>query len=100
MPGLLVLVIGVAAVFYGWDAVQGRVLSEMRGLVGEAGAKTVQEMIATASRPKGSSLVTQIVGGAGLVLGATGFFLQLQDAINSMWGAKGNEQRKGIAAMV
>lgn len=100
MPGLLVLVIATAGAVWGWEDVQDRVLTEMEALVGRGGAETVREMIAVAARPKGSSMVTQVVGLAGLVFGATGFFLQLQDALNSMWGAKANAKRKGIVPLV
>ena len=100
MPGLLVLAIGAASTVVGWEAVQSRVLSETEGFVGAEGAKTVREIIASASQPKGSTLFTKILGSLALVFGATGFFLQLQDALNAMWGAKGNERRAGIGAMI
>jgi membrane protein len=100
MPGLLVLAIGAASTVFGWNAVQSRVLSEAEGFVGAEGANTIREVIAASAQPKGSSLFAKILGSLALVFGATGFFLQLQDALNAMWGAKGNERRKGIGAMV
>jgi membrane protein len=100
MPGLLAMVIAAAGAVWGFEAVQRRVLHEMRGLVGEEGGRAVQAMVATAMQPKGSSFATQAVAIGGLVFGASGFFLQLQDALNTMWGAKGNEKRKGVLHLV
>jgi membrane protein len=100
MPGLLALVIAVAGAVWGFESVQQRVLSEMRGLVGSEGGRAVQEMVSAAMNPKGSSLATQAIAIAGVVFGASGFFLQLQDALNTMWGAKKNAKKQGILHMV
>src|SRR5687768_4590046 len=62
MPGLLVLVLAVAGGIYDFDAVRGRLVDEMRGLLGAEGGKTVESMIASASQPKGSSVGARVLG--------------------------------------
>jgi membrane protein len=100
MPGLLVLVVAGAGAAWGFAAVEARVVSELRAMVGDQGAEMVRHMISTAARPEGSSVVGQVLGIGGLLFGATGFFLQLQDALNTMWGARGNAKRKGLLPVV
>ncbi len=81
---LLVIVIAIAGVFFGRAAVQGHIARQFRDLVGDEGARAVQAMIVNADRP-GAGLVAGIVGVVMLLVGATGLFGQLQDALNTIW---------------
>ena len=47
---LLLVVIGIAGLVFGRDAVQGQIFTQIRGLVGDQGAQEVQTMIASTSR--------------------------------------------------
>lgn len=87
LPGLLVLVVTVAALAWGYDAVQRTLTSELAVLVGRDGAAALGDVLARASEPTGSSLVAQVVGAGALVFGAGRFFLELQEALNRVWKA-------------
>jgi membrane protein len=100
MPGLLVLVLGVAGSLYDFDVARTRIVGEMEALLGAEGGRTVDAMVATASAPKGSSWTGRILGIASLVLGATGFFVHLQGALDSIWNAKPPPHRSGILGEV
>src|SRR5687767_9470081 len=45
---VLVLVIAVAGFFYGAEAAQGQLMTQLRGLVGPQGAETIQAILAGA----------------------------------------------------
>ena len=81
---LLVLVIGIAGLVFGDEAVRGEVQSQMRGLLGANGARAIEDMIAGARRPE-SGTAASLVGMVLLLVGASGVFGQLQDALNTVW---------------
>jgi membrane protein len=84
---LLVIVMGLVGWFYGADAVRGELYGQLRGLVGPQSAETIQSMVISASRPAESKLAT--FSGLGLlILGASGVFGQLKDALNTIWKVK------------
>ncbi len=82
---LLVVALSIAGMVYGRAAVEGQLVEQMRGLVGEEGAKAIQSMIAAAGGP-GSGLA-MVIGIVMLLLGASGVFAELQDALNTIWKA-------------
>lgn len=84
---LLIVAIAVAGFFFGREAAQGQVVAEIQGLVGEGGARAVQDMIESSRRPTAGLLATT-VGLATLLLGATGAFSELKSALNVVWDVK------------
>ncbi|HEY0061861.1 MAG TPA: YihY/virulence factor BrkB family protein [Telluria sp.] len=82
---ILVLVIAVAGFFYGAEAAQGQLLSELRGLVGPQGAEAIQLVLAGA-RNKDSGMVATLIATVLLVVGATTVFAELKDSLDEIWG--------------
>src|SRR2546422_3221948 len=85
MAPLLVLVIAIAGLALGQAAAQGEIVTQIGTLVGPSGAKTIEDMIARASRPAAGVLAT-VVSLVTMALGASGVFGQLQQALNQIWG--------------
>jgi membrane protein len=85
MAPLLIISIAMAGLFFGKEAVQGKLLHQIRTLVGSSGAEAIQSMLASAHKPS-SGIVATIVGIVALILGASGAFGELQDALNTIWG--------------
>jgi membrane protein len=83
---LLVIAIAVAGLAFGHEAAQGRIVAEMQGLVGKAGAEAVQGMLESARKPS-SSVWAAILGTITLILGAGGAFTELRGALNVVWEA-------------
>jgi membrane protein len=81
---LLVIAIAIAGFVFGADAVQGRIMGEIQGLVGHESARAVQTMIQSAHRPAHGAIAT-IVGVVVLLVGASGVFSEMQDALNIIW---------------
>jgi membrane protein len=85
MAPLLVLVVAVAGLVFGEQAVQGHIVEELEGSVGREAASLLEQAIAGARRPGAGAMATA-VGIVLLLLGASGVFGQLQDALNTVWG--------------
>ncbi len=85
---LLLIVIALAGVAFGHDMVSGYIMAEIRRLVGPAGAIAVQIVVGSTPSLKGSIIFT-LVGILTLTISSTGFFAQLQDALNAIWNVEG-----------
>src|SRR5687767_9382702 len=70
---LLLIVIGIAGLVFGEEAARGQVVGQLQGLVGDEGARAIQEMIANAQKPA-QGIVATVVGIVTLLAGATGVF--------------------------
>jgi len=87
---LLLIVIAIAGIVFGHDAAQGKIFEQLRGVLGSTTAAAMQEMVKNAAKPKSGSIAT-ILGVATLILGASGVFGQLKDALNTIWDVKPKE---------
>jgi len=81
---VLIVAVAVAALFLGADAAEGKIVEQLRGLLGRDAATAVQTMLANASRHEGGGLAT-VIGVGTLLLGATGVMVELQGALNTVW---------------
>ncbi|MCZ4318969.1 YihY/virulence factor BrkB family protein [Aequorivita viscosa] len=87
LPSLLIITVHFAGVFFGREAVEGRITSEISGLIGKGSAELVQAMIVNSALSENSVLF--IIFGVGvLIFGATGVFFQLQKALNDIWSVR------------
>jgi membrane protein len=83
---LLLIVIGVAGLFFGEEAARGEIFGQLRGLMGDSGAEAVERLLQNANRPTEGSIAT-IVGIVVLLLGASSVFGELQNALDRIWRA-------------
>jgi membrane protein len=90
LPPLLVIIISIAGLQLGEEAVQGRVEQEIEQIIGAEAAEQVQTMISNASQSlsEEGSIWTGILGIGALLFGATGAFAQLQKALNRAWSVQ------------
>lgn len=96
---LLVVVIGIAGLAFGREAVAGRIDNQIEGLVGREGADAVQAMVASAGQSKSGGIIATIVGLAVTLFGASGVFAQLQASLNKIWEVEPKAGR-GIMGIV
>jgi len=89
---LLLLMISLAGVFFGHDAIQGQVFSEINGLIGNEAAAQVQEIIKNMEL-SGKTNIAVIIGAITLIIGATSVFGEIQDSINIIWRVKAKPKR-------
>lgn len=85
---LLVIAIAIAGAVFGEEAARGEVVGQIQGLVGKQGAEAIQAMLQNTQQPGSGGVVATVVGIAALLLGASGVFGQLQDAMNAIWGVQ------------
>lgn len=88
---MLVIVIAVAGYFVGADAVQGRLIHEIGDLVGEDGARVVQAMLASAWK-SGQGGASTWISAAGVAVGASATFAQLNQSLNVIWNQAPSEK--------
>ena len=81
---LLVIAIAIAGFVFGREAVEGRITYEIQGLIGSESARAVQTMIQSAHKPAHGVIAT-IFGVVILLIGASGVFTEMQDALNTIW---------------
>lgn len=84
LPPILVIALVIAGLVYGDEAARGEVAGQLTGLVGEEAARTVEGAVATSRAPRAgaAALVVSLVT---LFVGATGVFVELQEALNDVW---------------
>ena len=84
---LLTIIIAMIGLFFGQEAAQGHILNQVAGLVGQQSAEAIRDMLQRANQPS-TGIVATAIAAVTLLLGASGLFGQLQDALNTIWGVK------------
>jgi len=98
LPPLLIIIISLSGFFFGAEAVKGEVFGQINGLVGNAAALQIQEIIKNVKLSHSNSFAT-IFGVIVLLIGASGVFAEIQDSINFIWGLKAKPKR-GIVKFI
>ena len=96
---VIVIAVAVTAVVYGQDAAQGRLALEIRGLAGPDVARTIQDVINGAHQPR-TGLIATVLGILTLAFGASSVFVELHDAMNTIWGVPMPLYRNNAATIV
>jgi membrane protein len=96
---MLVIVIAVAGLFFGPEAVEGRLFTEIRGLLGEDGATVIQAMVANAWKANRSGWTTAISVGA-MFIGASATFAQLNTSLNTIWRINAAARGRALFSLV
>ncbi|MEP7265574.1 MAG: YhjD/YihY/BrkB family envelope integrity protein, partial [Bacteroidota bacterium] len=99
LPGLLVVILAIAGYFFGADAVNNHLASQISATMGADTAKQVQDMVAFAGESKKTVLAT-IIGVITILVGATGVFAQFQKSLNIIWEVKTDETKSGILSVL
>jgi membrane protein len=81
---MLIVVISLAGIFWGQQAVEGRMYGQIKDLVGPTAAVQIQDIIRNIQHSH-HTVTGAIIGGAILVIGATSVFAEIQGSINYMW---------------
>ena len=96
---LLILVIAIAGLFFGTDAAGGYVYAQIAGLLGQEGAKAVQDMVERASNTD-EGIVATLVSGGLLLVGATTVFAELQSDLDRIWKAPVAKKASGLWGLI
>ncbi len=86
---LLVLVIAIISFILGSNAnVQQRVISQVGSTISPSAASAINGFINNQRANQGSGIISTIFGVILLILGASGVFGELQDALNTIWNVR------------
>jgi len=96
---LLLVIIAIAGAAFGEQAARGEVANQIRDMVGDDGAAAIQSMLAS-QQSHSKSLLMTVVGIVTLVVGASGVFAQLQDALDTIWNVPPDQVKGGLWAML
>src|SRR5580693_9291382 len=90
----LIVIISLAGIFYGQQAVEGKLYIQITGLVGNAAALQIQDIIKNIQRTQ-HNVIGGIIGFVVLIIGATGVFSEIQNSINLIWSVTGKLKSNG-----
>src|SRR5688572_23776412 len=84
---VLMVAITIAGFAFGAEAVRGEIVGQLDHLIGREGALAVQGLLEGAARRPAGFFGT-LLGGITFLVAATGAFLELQIALNTIWRVK------------
>lgn len=95
---LLILCISLAGAVFGQDAVRGHLEDQLVSYVGAPGATAIQSMVKSAAKADQGPMAT-VLGFITLIIGATGVFGELKDALNTIWQVRPKPRRAWLALL-
>ena len=96
---LVLMAVAVAGLIFDHATVEGKIVNEIRLLVGPEGSEVVQTVLRHASDPEKSAR-SVVIGIAVLLLGATTVFVQLQSSLNRIWKVEESTQASVLWVLV
>jgi membrane protein len=91
---ILIIAVSIAGYVFGADRAQIEILGQLQGLIGDAGATAVRELLSSAhySDKRG---IAAAIGVVTLVVGATSVFAELQSALDQIWQTRRTDPDPG-----
>lgn len=84
---MLIVLLSIGGIFYGQDALQGKIFSQLNDFIGVDAAAQIQTTLQKLQL-SGKSTVAAVTGVITLIIGASGIFIEIQDSINQIWRVK------------
>jgi membrane protein len=81
---VLIVAVSVAGFAFGEKAAQGEIVRQFQGLMGTQGATAIETILQSTNRPTLGVFATTL-GLLAILVGASGAFNELQDALNIIW---------------
>lgn len=96
---LLAVAIMVAGILFGVDAARSQIVSQIGGLVGQGGVATLETMLDSAIVDESRQWTGAVIGLGTLFVGATGVFVELRYALDSI-NKESTEIKRGLSWML
>jgi membrane protein len=87
IPPLFVIVLFIAGLWFGEQSVRTQVFEQLGGLIGQTSAEALQSALVS-QQQESRGLIASIIAIVTLVITSTGLFIELQSALNWVWGVK------------
>ena len=97
---LIIIVLAIAGFFWGQEAVQGQLMGQMGGLLGQDGAQAIEGVVSSSAQEKEQGIIATITSVVVLAVGATTVFAELQSALDRIWEVPASEKKSGIWNMI
>jgi membrane protein len=81
---LLILVIALSGWAFGAEAARGEIQRMLGQFIGADAAKVVEQLVAASAKPR-TGRIAALIGGATILVSASGILMQLQDTLNTVW---------------
>src|ERR1700722_15007577 len=88
MVPLFMIALAVAGFCFGEDAARRELFARLSSFIGEDASKAVEGMVTVAAQNTTQGTIATIVAAGTLLIGASGLFIELQSALNSVWNVK------------
>ena len=88
---LLILLVTLAGLVFDPQTTQRTLIDQARAAIGDRGADTVQALLKSAQKPT-SGVLASIIAFLTLLFGASGVFIELRDALNTIWESQPKDQ--------
>lgn len=96
---MLIVLISLTGIFYGQEAMQGKIFSQLNDFVGNKSAAQIQDVLKQ-MQLSGKSTFAIISGVITLIIGASGVFIEIQDSINLVWRVKAKPKRGWLKLII
>lgn len=96
---LLIVVISLVGIFWGEQAVEGKLYVQIKDLVGSAAALQIQDIIKYIQQSQ-HTVAGAITAGVVLVIGATGVFTEIQSSINFIWAIQAKPKKGWLYLLI
>lgn len=100
LPPLLILVLTMVSAIWDPQTIERAMEGQFASMLGPEAAGQIHQILENASRPGSGGLVATVLSVAALVFGATGAFVQLQDALNRAWEVEPDPEVGGIRSFL
>jgi membrane protein len=84
---LMIIALAVAGYFFNANTARAQLIDQISKVVGPQTATFLQSVLENTTRTS-NGLLASTISVAILLIGASGFFLQLQEALNTIWGVR------------
>jgi len=98
MPPLFMIAIFMASLIFNPASVQSEIFSEVGGVIGKKSAEAIQTAM-TAQYQTDKGLFASAIAIITLLISTTGLFVELQDALNSIWGVEARP-KQGVIGFI
>lgn len=88
---VLLIVVAVAGIVFGQDAVRGGLVQQLSGMLGQQGGELIQTMLASSS-DKTSGATASVLGAIMVLITASGVFSEMQTGLSRAWQVKAPER--------
>jgi len=92
---LLMIAISLAGIFFGQEAVQGKVYAQLHTLISDEAALQIQDIIKN-MHYQHKNFAGTAIGFVFLFIGASSVFLEIQDSMNYIWGIKAKPKKNWL----